>query len=277
MSKTQQLFRGVSRIGWFALTLPLLTFAQTPSGPPMRPGPQTPVIRAQQPGEAPPNSRMVPTGLSVNGGSIAHDVYSNSIYDFSLKVPPGWVVVPPRQGDEVNLQGADPELAKQAQTNRILLLMTENAPFKKTFERKSIQIIATRMLSPQTGSAQDYLVYSQKTAKDKQMAVEYANAPEEITINGQKVWWNTMKMNTAGGPQVADQYVVMQGPYLLQFFLVSPDEDGLKSLQPSIQSLDIKPMPVEKTEVPKKAPVRPVRKKKPAAQAAPAQPAKPTQ
>jgi hypothetical protein len=86
-----------------------------------------------------------------------------------------------------------------------------------------------------------------------------------------------MKMNTAGGPQVADQYVVMQGPYLLQFFLVSPDEDGLKSLQPSIQSLDIKPMPVEKTEVPKKAPVRPVRKKKPAAQAAPAQPAKPTQ
>jgi hypothetical protein len=244
----------------------------------MRPGPQTPIVRAEQPGQAPPTSRMVSTGLSENGGSIAHDVYSNSIYDFSLKVPPGWVVVPPSPGSEVNLQGADPELAKQAQTNRILLLMTENAPMKKAFQRRSIQITATRMLSPQTGSPQDYLVYSQKTAKEKQMAVDYTNAPEEVTINGQKLWWNKMTMNTAGGPQVADQYVVMQGPYLLQFFLVSPNEDGLKTLQPSIQSLDIKPLPAEKTGSPKKAPGRPTtRRRKPAPQAAPAQPTKPTQ
>ncbi|HMK22523.1 MAG TPA: hypothetical protein VK466_09330 [Terriglobales bacterium] len=219
---------------------------------------------------------MVPTGLSANGGAIAHDVYTNSIYDFSLKVPPGWVVVPPKPGSEVNLQGTDPELAKRAQTNRILLLMTENAPLKKTFQRRSIQITATRMLSPQTGSAHDYLIYSQKTAKEKQMAVEYAKAPQEVTIKGQKLWWNKMKMNTAGGPQVADQYVVMQGPYLLQFFFVSPDEEGLKSLQPSIQSLDIKPMPAEKAPTPTKAPASPVRKKKPVPAPAPSA-TKPTQ
>jgi hypothetical protein len=236
----------------------------------------SPATRPEQPGPRPPNSRMTPTGLSANGGAIAHDVYTNSIYDFSMKLPPGWVVVPPQAGSEVNLQGTDPELAKQAQTNRILLLMTENLPMKKNFQRKSIQVIATRMISPQTGSAQDYLIFSQKTAKEKQMAIEYPSAPEEVTINGQKLWWNKMKMNTGGGPQVANQYVVMQGPYLLQFFLVSPDEDGLKSLQPTIQSLDIKPMPVPKSEVPKKAPVHRARKK-PVPQAAPAQPTKPTQ
>jgi len=214
---------------------------------------------------------MIPTGLSATGGSIAHDVYTNAVYDFSLKVPPGWVVVPPK------MEADHREAMQYSESNRILLLMTENLPLKKPYQRRSIQISATRMVSPQTQSAEGYLQYSQRTAKEKEMAVEYLNAPKEVTINGQKLWWNKMKMNTAGGPQVADQYAVTQGSYLLQFFLVGPDEEGLKSLQPAIQSLDIKPMPAEPTESPKKAPVHPVPKKKPALKAVPAPQAQPTQ
>ena len=210
---------------------------------------------------------MIPTGLAANGGSLVHDVYTNTIYGFSLKTPPGWVVVPPKPGSEVNLKGADPELAKQVQSNQIILLMTENAPMKKPYQRKSLQIIATHMISPETGSAEGYLTYSQKTAREKRMAVEYVNAPAEITINGQKLWWNKMKMDTAGGPQVADQYAVMQGPYLLQFFFVSPDEAGLKSLQTSVESLDIKPMPAGKSQ---KAPASKVTHKKKPGQPDPA-------
>ena len=219
---------------------------------------------------------MIPTGLSASGGAIANDVYTNSIYDFSLKVPPGWVVVPPKMGAEVKLQAEHPELAQYSENNRMLLLMTENQPLKKPYQRRSIQISATRMVNPGSQSAQAYLQYSQKTAKEKGMAVEYLNEPQEVTINGQKLWWNKMKLNTAGGPQVADQYAVMQGAFLLQFFLVSPNEEGLKTLQPSIETLSIKPMAAQES-----APAPPAAKrKKPAkpASSRPAQaPAKPTQ
>lgn len=219
---------------------------------------------------------MLPTGLKENGGSLAHDVYTNVIYNFSLKIPPGWPVVPAQSNAPVNLPGVDPELMKQAQTDRILLVMTENAPLKKPFDRKSLQIVATHLVSAQTSSAHDFLVYKQKAAKESGSAVEYLNAPHEVTINKQKLWWNKLKMNAAGGPQVANQYVVKQGSYLLQFFLVSPDEDGLKSLQSTIESLDIKPMPGEPDEPAKRA--TPRRKTAKPVGSQPAQaPAKPTQ
>ena len=225
--------------GLLLISLSAITAAQALSGPQTQPaqaGPPT------GPGQTPPDRRLPPTGIAANGGSLAHDLYTNTIYGFSLKTPPGWVVIPlPGAGDTSSQgQSAGPELAKGAQPNRILLLMSENARMKRPFERKSIQILATRT---ETKTAEDFLLSSQKTVKEKQMAVEYLNAPREVTINKQKLWWNKMKMNTAGGPQVANQYVVMQGPILLQFFLVSPDEAGLKSLQPTIESLNIQLQP----------------------------------
>ena len=252
------------------------TAAQLVSGPQTQPAPPA----QPGPGQTPQNGRMIPTGLTANGGSLAHDLYTNSIYGFSLKTLPGWVVIPAlATATEIKSQGqgADPELMKHTQENRILLLMTENAPLKKPFERKSIQISAARMLSPQTSSGHDYLVFSQKAAKEKGMAVEYLNAPKEVTINKQKLWWNKMKMNTAGGPQVANQYVVMQGPFLLQFFLVSPDDEGLKSLQPCIASLDIMPLAGQAPTAPVKRPTARKKTAKPATSSPGQAPAKPTQ
>jgi hypothetical protein len=87
---------------------------------------------------------MTPTGLAANGGSIAHDRYTNSNFGFSMKVPPGWVVVPsknPVAPPPANAREA--ALVKAAQTNHVLLVMTENAPMKKSVQRKSLQIVAT--------------------------------------------------------------------------------------------------------------------------------------
>lgn len=272
MKKAKNCYQFVLITSLFVVGLQILTWAQG-TGAPAQPGPRGTPASPQipgRPGQAPANPKMIPTGLSAGGGSIAHDVYTNSIYDFSMKIPPGWVVVPPQMGAELKLQAEHPELAQYSENNRMLLLMTENQPLKKPFQRRSIQISATRMVNPQGQSAQAYLQFSQKTAKEKEMAVQYLNEPEEVTVNGQKLWWNKMKLNTAGGPQVADQYAVMQGAYLLQFFLVSPDEDGLKTLQPSIQSLDIKPMAVAK---PQPAAVHPARKRKKPVKPAGTQPA----
>ena len=185
-----------------------------------------------------PSSRMTPTGLHETGGSIANDVYSNSIYGFSIKIPPGWVVLPSR-GPKVATQ--DAALLKAAQISRPLLVITENAPLKKSNQRKNIQIIATRMRAPSgPTAAQDYLAYSQKTAKEKGMDVEYLGDPQEVTVNGQTLWKLASNEPSNGVVQHVEQYVITRESILLQFFLVSPDEAGLKQLEPSIQSLEFK-------------------------------------
>lgn len=205
----------------------------------------------------PPSSRMTPTGLQASGGSIANDVYTNSIYGFSMKIPPGWVVVPSR---EPKVATQDAALLKAAQISRPLLVITENAPLKKSYQRKNIQIIAARMRGPSgPTSAQDYLAYSQKTAKEKNMDVEYLGDPQEVTVNGQTLWKLASNEPSNGVMQHVEQYVTTREAVLLQFFLVSPDEGGLKQLEPYIQSLELKPMAAKteakrSTKKPKAAP-----------------------
>jgi hypothetical protein len=211
-------------------------FPQPVQSPPSAPG--------QSPDTGQP-SKMVPTGLSANGGSIVNSVYTNSIYGFSLKTPPGWAVVP---GNDPNVRKSEPgdsALLKSALIRHTLLVMTENAPLRKAYQRKSIQILASRLTGqPGPTVAQDYLTYSQKTAKEKGMPVEYLGSPEEVTIHGQKLW-RVASNETAqdGTVQHVEQYVITRGAALLQFFIVSPDEPGLKDLEPSIQSLEFKTLP----------------------------------
>jgi len=202
-----------------------------------------PAVPGQFPATGQPG-KMLPTGLAANGGSIANSVYTNSIYGFSLKTPPGWAVVP---GNDPNFKSetGDSALLKSALIRHTLLVMTENAPLRKAFQRKSIQILATRLTGqPGPTVAQDYLTYSQKTAKEKGVAVQYLGSPEEVTIHGQKLW-RVASNETAqdGTVQHVEQYVITRGATLLQFFLVSPDEPGLKDLEPSIQSLEFKALP----------------------------------
>jgi hypothetical protein len=201
---------------------------------------QGPTGPAGAPGMTPP-SRMTPTGLHETGGSIANDVYSNSIYGFSIKIPPGWVVLPSR---EPKVATQDAALLKAAQLSHPLLVITENAPLKKSYQRKNIQIIATPLRGPSTpNAAQDYLAYSQRTAKEKGTDVEYLGDPEEVTVKGQRLWKVASTEPSNGVVQHIEQYVITRESVLLQFFLVSPEEAGLKELEPCIQSLEFKAMP----------------------------------
>jgi hypothetical protein len=212
----------------------------------------TPPTGPGHPPGSPQTSKMTPTGLQANGGSIAKDVYTNSIYGFSMKIPPGWAVVPAREPALPRFGTQDAELLKSAQISRPILVLTENAPLKKSYQRKNIQIIATRLHAPAgPTSAQDYLEYSQKTAKEKSMDVEYLGSPQEVTVHGQTLWKLASKEPTNGVMQHVEQYVITRESVLLQFFLVSPEEAGLKQLEPSIQSLEFKPMT---PRTPQKAP-----------------------
>lgn len=206
--------------------------AQTPTAPARQQSPSAP--------QADPSSKLRPTGLDATGGSIADGVYTNSAFGFSLQIPPGWVVVP---SDAPVIKPAKGQTSANTtgQTLRVLLVVTENAPLKKSYQRRSVQVTATR-LAVQTGpaTASDYLAYSRKTAKDQGMAVEYMGDPKEVTIHGRKLSEISLNSNTSGGLQHVEQYVTVEKDALLQFLLVSPDETGLKDLQPYIQSLRFK-------------------------------------
>ena len=180
----------------------------------------------------------MPTGIAAFGGSIANDVYTNSMYGFSLHIPPGWVVVPVAARATPATNGA-PE--NHIQTFHPVLIVTENSPLKKPYERKSIQVLATNMgVEPSATSAEDYLVHSQKTAKENAMGVTYQESPRPITINGRSFAKAEMQLSINGGEQHAEQYVTTEEQNLLQFVLVSPNEAGLKDLEPSIQSVRFK-------------------------------------
>jgi len=222
------------------------------------PNPTPPPQQPAGPGGAAGASKLAPTGLAENGGSIANDVYTNSTYGFSMKVPPGWVVVPSKNPTAPAANSKEAALMQAAQSNRVLLVMTENAPFKKSVQRKSVQIVATRLLkktAPNEGEL--YLKYSKRTAAERKMAVEYTGDPTEVTIRGNKFWTIGLNQTTEGAVQHIEQYVTTQGAVLLQFMLVSPDEKGLKDLEPSIQSIQMKPVttkPPRRSQATKKKP-----------------------
>ena len=200
-------------------------------------------------------SKMSPTGLAANGGSLANDVYTNTTYGFSMKVPPGWVVVPSKNPVAPPVNAKEAALMQQAQNNHVLLVMTENAPMKKSAQRKSVQIVATRLLKTAgANEGEQYLIYSKRTARDRKMSIEYLGDPTEVTINGNKFWTIKLNQTVEDAVQHIEQYVATQGSVLLQFMLVSPDEKGLKDLESSAQSIKMKAV------AEKAAPAKPRRK-----------------
>ena len=206
-----------------------------------------PLIRRPEPGRSGqlpttgPLNKLASTGLAENGGSIANGVYTNSIYGFSLNIPPGWVVVPAPQPAPVTPDSGKDSIPGATQTIRIILIITENAPLKKNYERKSIQISVLQLGAPAgPHTARDYIAFAERTAQEKGLKVKYLGNPGPVTINGQQLWKAKMNETINGTVQHIEQYATTEGRTVLQFMLVSPQVEGLKSLQPSIQSLRFK-------------------------------------
>jgi len=93
-------FRAFLAILWLVFTLSAgaqSTAAQTPATPPATLPTAPPLFEAPSAGRKPEMAqptKMMPTGIGAYGGSIEHDLYTNSTYGFSFKIPPGRVVVP---------------------------------------------------------------------------------------------------------------------------------------------------------------------------------------
>jgi len=182
-------------------------------------------------------SKLTPTGLADSGGSYKDGIYSNSIYNISLKIPVGWVFAPVPKQMEVPVTDKN-SIAKHMQVTRVLMIATENAPMKRGNQRKSIQVVVTQLRSkPGPGAELDFITYSENAAKEKGMKVEYLGNPEEVRIQGHKYGKIRLTDSTSGATLHVEQYVSVRNQTLLQFLLVSPDDAGLDGLQSAIQSL----------------------------------------
>jgi hypothetical protein len=94
-------------------------------------------------------------------------------------------------------------------------------------------------------------------AKEKGFRVEYKGPPEKKTIHEQPFSMIQFSETTDGSLQHIEQYVTTRGQSLLQFLLISPDEDGLKTLEPVIQSVQFKAATPTKKPAAKKAATKP--------------------
>lgn len=208
--------------------------AQSTSLPPYHPSPQSPL-----PANSP--ASLGKSGLQANSGSIIAGVYNNSVYGFSLQIPPGWVVMPAKDVTPVKPVKASAGPTMPSEPNHVLLLVTENAPLKQSYQRSSIQVVATRLTNQiAAASPSGYLTYSRQAAKEQGLAVQYLSEPKDVSIGGRKVSEIGLVDKTGGGARHVAQYVTIDKNVLMQFLLVSPDEAGLKELQPYIQSLRFK-------------------------------------
>jgi len=224
--------------------------------------PQSPQEGALPGGPFPPGdprNRVMATGMAANGGSILNGVYSNSIYGFSMQILPGWAVLPTQTARIAGSEGADakrPEVEKELK--QVILIMSENAPLRKSVERKQVQILAMKLLTmPGPTAAEGYLTYSQRIAKEKGLPVEYKGPPEKRTIHQQPFSMIQLEETTDGTRQYISQYVTTRGQALLQFLLISPDEDGLKTLEPLIHSVQFTAAKPAKKPAAKKAVTKP--------------------
>jgi hypothetical protein len=237
---------------WVLLIASLTLGQNSPQSPQSAPLPGGPY----PPGD--PRTRVLATGMAANGGSILNGVYSNSIYGFSMQIPPGWMVLPTQSARIAGTESSDSQRPEvQLQLKQVILITSENAPLKKSVERKQVQIVATHLPKPPgPTAAEGYITYSERMAKEKGMPVEYKGSPENKTFHNQQFSMISLEETTDGSPQHIEQYVTTRGQALLQFFLISPDEVGLKSLEPVIQSVQFKAMPPKKA-VGKKSAAKP--------------------
>ena len=246
-------------MSFFACCYGLLLFALLTHG---QTTPQSPQGGALPGGPFPPGdprNRVMATGMAANGGSILNGVYSNSIYGFSMQIPPGWPVLPTQTARIAGSEGADaqqPEVQKELK--QVILIMSENAPLKKSVQRRQVQIIATKLpTAPGPTTAEGFITYSQRMAKEKGLHVDFKGSSEKKTIHDQPFSMIQFTETTDGSLQHIEEYVTTSGQSLLQFLLISPDENGLRTLDPVIQSVQFKTAKPAKKPATKKAVTKP--------------------
>ena len=172
---------------------------------------------------------------SVHPGSIADHIYTNAYFGFSLEVPEGWKVASNealRSLSERNKQflAQMPKMKRYATNDEVdspLLIMGLRQPTKDGQHTQMLQVCSTDISAvPGQPSADGFL----KLVAEAYPGREYADTLQLITMGGKEFW----RLNFTQQSSVlwhGSHLAAIEKQHVLQFVLLSPDEDGLHKLE----------------------------------------------
>jgi hypothetical protein len=185
------------------------------------------------------------TVTSVHPGSIAGNIYSNTFFGFSLEIPEGWKVA-----DDAALQALtkrnkevlrqQPQWATYARNSDVespLLIMGEREPAKGGQHRRMLQILCTDVSDrPGQPSADGFLKFQAEADIRLGTGAEYSDTLEQVALGGREFWkvYFTRKSSILWH---AAHFAMIDKMHVLQFVLMSPDEDGLHQLEAILRTL----------------------------------------
>jgi hypothetical protein len=186
--------------------------------------------------------RMV---TSVHPGSIAGNIYSNTFFGFSLEIPEGWKVaddaalkaLTERNIEVLSQQPQGATYARNSEVDSPLLIMGEREPAKGGQHRRMLQILCTDVSErPGQLSADGFLKFEAEANIRIGTGAEYSDTLEQVTLGGREFWkvYFTRKSSILWH---GAHFATIDKTHVLQFVLLSPDEEGLRQLEAVLRTL----------------------------------------
>jgi len=182
---------------------------------------------------------------SVHPGTIAHDIYKNVFFGFSLEVPQGWKVADNtalralRQRNE-KLLLQRPQLGRYSQNGEVdspLLFMIEREPDKTGQGHRLLRIQCTDVSErPGQPTAEDFLKFLAEASLRDDPSLDYSSTLEPVSLGGREFWrvHFTQKSNILW---YGEHLAAIDKKHVLQVILTSPDEPGLVGLEAILRTL----------------------------------------
>jgi hypothetical protein len=182
---------------------------------------------------------------SVHPGSIADHIYTNSYFRFSLEVPEGWKVASNAALRSLSerkkqLLAQMPRKDRYATDNEVdspLLIMSQLEPTKDGQHSRMFQIFCTDISAvPGQPSAEGFLKLLAEASPEISPGREYSNTMEQLTVDGREFW--RLNFTQQGSILWQGSHLAsIQKRHILQFVLLSPDEDGLHKLETILRTV----------------------------------------
>jgi hypothetical protein len=184
--------------------------------------------------------------VSVHSGSISENIYTNPFFGFSIEIPAGW-----KAADNAGLKAfaekqkqamakQDPAFTQFARGDEVdspLLVLGEVEPWKRGPHHRLIQILSTDASArPGRLSAEEFLNYIARMSAEYNLAAKYDETLEKMMLGGRELW----KAHFTQSSNVVwheAQFAIIEKRHVVQFILMSPDEEGLRTLEPIMKTL----------------------------------------
>jgi len=252
---TTQCVRGALSAGLLWICLGSCTSAQSVPA-----NPEAPTPKGARTGSGSASDTVLTAGsheeVGIHEGLVSGNIYTNPFFGFSVEIPQGWKVKSNaafrtlQEKAKQQAEKSDPEVAQMAQGDEVdspLLLMGESEVWNEGPHRRLVQILSTDISKrPGQPSAEGFLQFLAKAYKKRAWPVEYTReyigTPEPVVLGGRELW-KVYFTQTSSVVWHGAHFAMIEKGHVLQFILMSPDEAGLRALEPIMRTLHFRPAP----------------------------------